>query len=127
MLVLFAVLLIFICGWLVDLWYWYAPDFILLMALAAANLGYGVITFRIAYHRWSERMLQGMSYPLLAYSYVYNADIYSQVVGQAEALQLFYMTLIVIATPVLAIAGPVRAAILGVFMDEDDPDPPEEV
>ena len=65
MLVLVSVLLIYLVGWLSSLFYWYAPNVALLMAIVAANLAHGLICFRIDYYRRSERLLQDTSYPFL--------------------------------------------------------------
>ena len=127
MLVLLAVLLIYISGFLADLYYWHAPDALLLMAIVGANLCYGIICFRIDYYRWSERLLQGVSYPLLMYSYIFNADIHERIITTPgnEDLKLLFVVLVVVATPVMAVAGPVRTAISGIGSRQlDDTDEP---
>lgn len=127
MLVLLSVLLIYVAGWLANLYYWHAPDALLLFALVAANLGYGIIAFRIDYFRWSERMLQGISYPLLLYSYIFNQEIYELIISPTgnEDLKLIFVITVVVATPLMAITGPVRTAIMGIapsqLDDNDDP------
>ena len=120
MLVLLSVILIYVAGWTAELWYWRTPDFLLLLLVSAANLSYGLICFRIDYLRWGDRLLWGLSFLLMLYSFLFHWDFYMRVVGGRDDYMLFFMIMVVVATPTLALTGPVRTAVLGVRRGRSD-------
>lgn len=120
MLVLLSVSLIYVACWLAELWYWSAPDFVLLLLVSSANMAYGLVSFRIDYVRWGDRMLWGLSFALLMFSMVHHWYLYMLIVDGRPAYMVFFVVLVVVGTPTAALSGPVRTAILGLRPQNND-------
>lgn len=119
MLTLFAAALIFLVGWCIAELVGYLPNILCALVLILSNIQYGLVSYNVKYDQWGDRLLWGLSFIFLIYSYIYNWNIYLLIMSDHDEMKTLFGVLVIIVTPVLASIGPFRL-VFDHFTDPDD-------